>query len=622
MLVEDAFLTVEAVPKEPSYVDESQKKKDQAKPADQKAAEAAANNKKGKEPRTVGEKVMAENSLARALAAIPHLFLRDIRIRFIIRDQMVTKSAAVDDTKGNQDVDHDNDDDLGEHDCAVEFGIEFLSVASGEDLLGQFKTDDDDVAHRHPQKEAATSATEEKAMHTSFSSLSELQNASDQHEYLSKRIRTGKGPEGGIWAKIIPPKAKMVSQGYPLHSNVSSNNTLWARQRFLTESQYYLFRCSGLDIRTRIYLGTKKEIAIMNNEYVWYGNEYDEYTLDSLLYGVDYISTGSKPPLPPIVERKDSISSVSADKNSNLHAFQLDENGIYSCPMKSSFHRVARGLKPSMCQRHHLPSDDCSHCWERHASSKSHGVVTQHEHELDSSLPMPGLVLNLSMKDPIEINVDRPELDVLGLALQLFTPNNSAVPDTPPTKPEEKSKEAKGTERKKSITGLLLRGKDRRKNDLRNSFPAYMQPQSIQVMGLYLSKIFVRVHVMRRNDFDDLGLKFGYWDLEAQCVTADFQELKASHHFYQDIRFDVGLFITSERKGISKQKLVSLGVPYAGSNVDSELLTLPFTSVESQLHPKSAWPSTASVLLHVPPPLGSHLFETRDRHALQARFYS
>jgi hypothetical protein len=127
---------------------------------------------------------------------------------------------------------------------------------------------------------------------------------------------------------------------------------------------------------------------------------------------------------------------------------------------------------------------------------------------------------------------------------------------------------------------------------------------------------------MRRNDFDDLGLKFGYWDMEAQCVTADFQELKASHHFYQDIRFDVGRFIMSERKGISKQELISLGFFYVGSNVDSELLTLPFTSIESQLHPKSAWPSTASVLLHVPPPLGSHLFETRDRHALQARFFS
>jgi hypothetical protein len=34
VLVEDAFLTVEAVSKEPSYVDEIQKKKDQAKPAD------------------------------------------------------------------------------------------------------------------------------------------------------------------------------------------------------------------------------------------------------------------------------------------------------------------------------------------------------------------------------------------------------------------------------------------------------------------------------------------------------------------------------------------------------------------------------------------------------------
>ncbi len=72
----------------------------------------------------MGEKVMAENSLARALAATPHLFLRDIRIRFIIRDQIGTTSSALDDAKGNQDGDHDDDDDdLGEHDCAVDLAL-------------------------------------------------------------------------------------------------------------------------------------------------------------------------------------------------------------------------------------------------------------------------------------------------------------------------------------------------------------------------------------------------------------------------------------------------------------------------------------------------------------------
>eukprot|EP00977_Amphora_coffeiformis_P021225 scaffold9071_cov76-Amphora_coffeaeformis.AAC.1 len=37
---------------------------------------------------------------------------------------------------------------------------------------------------------------------------------------------------------------------------------------------------------------------------------------------------------------------------------------------------------------------------------------------------------------------------------------------------------------------------------------------------------------------------------------------------------------------------------------------------------RSPWPTTASVLLDIPPPLESLVFETRERHAFQIRFVS
>lgn len=206
-MVEDAFLTIEAVPKESVVVvDSTSKSTNNGNNNNSDSASSSSNNKSQskttKEPKTVGEKVMAENDIARALAAIPHLFLRDIRIRFIIRDQRPDASRA---TPATSDENVDTYD-LDEHDIALEFGVDFLSVASGEDVLGQFRTDDDLVLNVNPDKTAASLATNDDSttgMHSSFSSLSELQNLADQHEYLSKRIRTGKGPEGGIWLMMM-----------------------------------------------------------------------------------------------------------------------------------------------------------------------------------------------------------------------------------------------------------------------------------------------------------------------------------------------------------------------------------------------------------------------------------
>ena len=67
------------------------------------------------EPKTVADRILAQNALARLISNIPHLFLRDIRVRFIIRDEEPSR---------------DNMDDT-----VVELCCEFLSVNDGEDVM-------------------------------------------------------------------------------------------------------------------------------------------------------------------------------------------------------------------------------------------------------------------------------------------------------------------------------------------------------------------------------------------------------------------------------------------------------------------------------------------------------
>ena len=84
IMVEDAYLTVEACPK-PDGTDETPAAPPAAA-ADDKKTEADDKKRKSNPPKNVAERIMERSGLAKALSAIPHLLLRDCTIRLIVRE--------------------------------------------------------------------------------------------------------------------------------------------------------------------------------------------------------------------------------------------------------------------------------------------------------------------------------------------------------------------------------------------------------------------------------------------------------------------------------------------------------------------------------------------------------
>ena len=235
---------------------------------------------------------------------------------------------------------------------------------------------------------------------------------------------------------------------------------------------------------------------------------------------------------------------------------------------------------------------------------------------MDSNTPLPGVVFSISLNDPLEINVDRSSLEVLGNLLFLFTkkddPSKSPLTSTCIVHDSNynKEEEVKNTKKKWSF------GRNTpKKESLKDAYPSYMVPENIEFMGLHLSKIILRLHVMRDDGLDDTRKSFRYWEAMADCVTVDLQSMNTKQKDFQDMRFGVGYLSTTEYRGIEQKEFVSLGHPRTGvSDSDS------FAGSSPKSKSKSAWPSLAAVLLHMPAPFESEVYESKERHGIQMRY--
>lgn len=643
VFVEDAFLTIEAVRLKPNVFGDPETEGSNSNDSKKKKKE-----KPKQEIKTVGDRVLAENAIARAFSMIPNLFLRDISVRFIIRD------AAVETFQSDQEASAAMSEDYGSEDSVVELGIEFLSVTDGSDFLARFRgmdegssDDDSSEGDGHDNRPSAQRNIKDEPY--------------DENEYQTKRIRTGRGPEGGIVIRLYPA-AGLLPDG---PSSIPKPG--WARTRWLSTTEFCLLRCSGLDVQARVFLGTKQELSIVDD--TWYADDYEEYTVDAMLFGVDYIAPGPQPPLPPMEnqtglgENDEQIWTYEAATR-----YQTDSNGISSSGVQSSFHRVARDLKPIVCENDHLPCEYCRMCW-----FAAPGCVRNHP--LDAALPMAGLVLNLSMRDPLEVNVDRSSLEVIGQLIAMVTsspspdessngrdngnrPGFTGIDDSERSTYSALSRSSThgslnsrstsqymddsshrssfstaASASKKPDSGeapplLMRRGENYQYNrgdrpqgsfegsNVAESFPSYMQPEKIQIIGMHVPEIKLRIHVLREND--ELVGAFSYWDICAKCVTMDHQRLNASETSFQDLRFDVGHFVMREYKGMEKKQLASVGLRQR--IVDFDEMTVETLLTEAGEHKRPPWPSTAAALLDVPPPLETLAYESRERHALQVRY--
>jgi hypothetical protein len=634
VMVEDAFLTIEAVQLEPDEGEDG---------TDKDAKEKKKVQKKVLDPKSVGDRVLKENAIARALSAIPNLFLRDIQVRLIVRDEVVRASSNKEESAPESSSNTDSNGDV-----VVDLGIEFLSVTDGEDFMANFRGEDE--SSDGDDSAADDSDTDDDDVGPRMNVLSGFDSPYNQNEFFAKRIRTGRGPEGGLTIRIYPSGE--------LGNGIEAVNPkpLWARHSWVSSTQYCVLRLSGFDLLARIYFGEKTGDVAESSE--WYVDEYEEYNVDSMLFGgVDYIAPGPKPPLPPMARRGATTVTDGEEivwDHPGVSTYIADANGIQSCTLNSSFYKVARGLMPTMCDKDHLPCEWCSSCW-----AGAPGIAK--DHEKDGATPMPGLVLNISTRDPIEINIDRPSLEVIGLLVGLFT-KKATTPDSLAL--DEQSKQTKSeaagdmdtseTSKSRDELGLSQRSvastaaisksasnaskkittqnsllamisrapvlKEEDEEDPEDCFPSYMQPEKIQILGLHLSEIKLRIHVMRADDAFDYGLSFCYWEVLAKCVTVDQQQMKAPEKELQDIRIDVGYLKAIEYKGVERKQLVSIGMKQRVVEFDEVTVETMRTLEENNL--RSPWPSTAAALLEMQPPLETLAYEARDRHALQLRYIS
>jgi len=506
---------------------------------------------------TIGEKIKKKSMIARYLSKIPHLFLRDCRVSFIMPEEMGDDSAST----------QDNCDD-----CTVfELGIDFLSVSSGDDFMDMLKFD-----HNQPSEEATKpkpnpfsfrrSTTVPTKMPSSNSEEKRLANAKNQNTpnniFQRKRIRTGKGPDAGIWLKIHPPHQNMTLPSRARHPS----GPKWARQRFLDSSESFFFRVSGVDLHARMLVDVKKDkVDEISN--VW-GNEYEDYTMDSMLFGVDYVDPVSltRHQIQKENMRLEQMRKSEADELSDV-ASGTDSNGIQSIPFASNLHWMAQRAHRSDCPNKHLPLNDCFFCWDKCVQQSSPS-------SMNNQMPLPGFVFCLSMTDPLEVNVDHSSLEALGYLKSLFTPNKPVAEKQEENAQHEKDEYANGMKSNPgqddegpSSSGIVSPCAFYDK-----SFPSFMTPDAIYLSGIHLSKLIVRVEAI--NPSINNGLKFRFWQFIGQSIHLEHTQVDSEEQRMRDLTFYVGRVEVKDLAGVCERNLVVAGTDLEIEPSSSENMAL------------------------------------------------
>jgi hypothetical protein len=125
---------------------------------------------------------------------------------------------------------------------------------------------------------------------------------------------------------------------------------------------------------------------------------------------------------------------------------------------------------------------------------------------------------------------------------------------------------------------------------------------------------------MRKEPAAERGFGFRFWQLLAKCITLDQQALRGDITPYGDTRLDCGFFTVTSFVGNQQRLMASLGVRQRKVEFDEATMETLMTREKDCERPP--WPATSTVLLDIPPPLESLVYESRDRHAFQVRFVS
>ncbi len=549
--IEDAHLIVEAVPtNEPNQKD------------DKEAATSPRSNAKHDLPSvsnvdlptepteqkksTIGEKIEEKSMIARYLSLIPHLFLRDCRLTLIFPEE-----TGYDDNAPNSC-----------DDCTIlEFGIDFLSVTSGDDFVDTLRVDNEHQTTEGTQlkPQPQPNLSEPITYDTPNSYYCASSQRSQTNVFSRKRIRTGKGPDGGVWLKIQPPLGKNIQQ----RRIRQQKGFAWARERFLDFSQSFFLRCSGFDCQARL-LADRVDV-VHDASYAW-SNEYDEYTLDSMLFGVDYVDPMSlaRHQIKENMKKSEYLKSEPPDI-----VIDVDSNGIQSIPFASNHHWIAQRTHRSHCKSSHLPLNQCYSCLSKCAQSESvtstPSIDRIRERNMNKLMPLPGFVFCLSISDPLEMNVDISSIQSLGYINSLFTARN------------QQSCEEKGSFPTSSVGIRLEKISD--PNDTisstyidEESFPSFMQPHAVYLSSLSVSNLTIRVEAIRQTCKSNY-YHFRFWQFQCKSIYYEESQIDAEEQFVRDATIHVGSMECRDFTGVSEKTLFNVAgdedtknaVPIGGS---------------------------------------------------------
>jgi len=532
--VEDAHLILEAVPNESDEEGDDTKSKAQ-KPSniDRSTSSSSVNSEteisvadenNEVEP-TIGEKVKKKSLLAKYLSMIPHLFLRDCRVSLILPEEAEKESPS---------------DDID--DCTLfELGIDFLSVTSGDDFMDTLRFDTGNSNTTPIPKSKVLRRSSSMGSSIPEGKQRDNNQTTKKNIFARKRIRTGKGPDGGIWLTIKPPIAKMIQP--------PRTKEIWSRRRFIDTSESFFLRFSGLDLHARMLMRREDEVEIDNLD-----NEYEDYTLDSMLFGVDYIDPVSlnKHQVRKSMEARHLSKSLTDElveiKNST------DKNGIESIRHPSNFHWIAQRQHRSQCINSHLPLRDCFECWNECVKDG------RQEGQMDKLMPIPGFVLCVSITDPLEVNVDRNHLEALGYLKSLFTSKKEIVEE------DDEPEQDETIHANDTTKAIYMKDNTAQSTFDDKSFPSYMTPDCIYLSGVYVSKLIIRVEAIQPRTSSTL--KFRYWDFIGQSIHIEESQVDADEQLTRDMTFHIGKMECNDFIGVCSKHLVVAGVDLEPNNND------------------------------------------------------
>eukprot|EP00984_Skeletonema_dohrnii_P005832 scaffold2059_cov129-Skeletonema_dohrnii-CCMP3373.AAC.6 len=541
--VEDAHLILEVMPKESlseKKVSSSPSKASKPKSFERSSstsseADLPSATSKNDKNATIGDKVKHKSMFAKVLSMIPMLFLRDCRVTLILPEE-VDSSREEDE---NDDVSNDSCDN-----CTVfELGIDFLSVTRGDDFMDVFQRNTADTPLPKPQRRGNNSAS----VADDSNSHSERPGQDSSHIYERRRIRTGKGPEGGLWLKIQQPNASDIVYGRKKRSNFQPHNEQkWARRRFLDSSQAFCFRCSGIDLHARFVIDKRR--AADEDMKNMLSDEFEDFTMDSMLMGVDYIDpatfTRHANKQKMLIEQRTTIAA--SDKLAASER-NVDSNGIESIPFSSNFHWMAQNCHRSGCPTSLTSLEECAWCWNACSEKPTSSTATN-----DTVMPLPGSVFSLSITDPIEISVDRNHLEAVGYLLSMFISTSKK-----PNQSKDANTQTIQNNASEEEDPHLTTSPDESFDS--DSFPSYMQPDAIYISDIHILKLTIRIHALRPRPEGDFGLRFGFWELNATSICCEDQHVDSDEMQLHDATFHIGSLQCLEYKGTCEHSIVTVG---------------------------------------------------------------